>query len=446
MKHSVITRTFNRALAPVLTLTLTLALSFALAGCVGLPFGNTGKTTQPPAPPKSGQSAPKAPASVAPVAPAPLTPAAQSITFKPVCLVLALPGGPYAPITARIQNGAAAAQKELAATGVAVEIKQLNTDAPDWLNQLAALPPSCTVVGGPLHAPAYTAAKAAASNRALFTFLPQLGAGEEGHSAWRFFPSPVDQVNALLRFTRQELGITSYGAFYPGDTYGIRMTGIFEQAVKAQGGTVKAVSYPPADMSAWTAQASQLLNPRVVNKVPISGATFQALFLPDSWKNMEMVTTSLFYHGDDRQVLMGTTLWEQGLSGQSSLGTFKYELAVFPGAWNPALTPPALQTAGGVDFWTALGYDFIRFGSAMGVTAPASPATITASAQHAQFMPWSMAPIQWNTQGIASQHLFLFTPAATGFVPLDVAAFRERLTQALTRFDNRSRAASAAKP
>lgn len=424
---------------------LLLTLGLILTGCSVLPFGKSQSTT-PPAQQPAPKPAPGLPPSAKP-SPAPPLPTGQSVSFKPVCLVLALPGGPYAPITARIQNGATAAQKELAASGIAVEIKQLNTDTPDWLNQLAALPPACTVVGGPLHAPAYTAAKAAATSRALFTFLPQLGAGEEGHTAWRFFPSPQDQVNALLRFTRQDLGITAYGSFYPSDTYGMRMTGIFDQAVKAAGGTVNAVSYPPADMSAWTRQASQLLQPRMVNKVPISGATFQALFLPDSWKNMEMVTTSLFYHGEDRQILMGTTLWEQGLSGQSSIGTFKYELAIFPGAWNPAAVPAALQNIGGVDFWTALGYDFIRFGSAMGVNAPANPAAITASAQRAQFMPWSMAPMQWSGQGLASQHLYLFTPAPTGFALLDPAAFKERLTQALARFDNRSRAASsAAKP
>lgn len=406
-----------------------------------MPFGSTSKREQSQAPAASSAK----PSQVA-TAPAPAPAPTGTTTFKPVCLVLALPTGPYAPIAARIQNGANAAQKELAAAGVAVEIKTINTDTPDWLTQLAALPPTCTIVGGPLHAPAYTAAKAAVHQRALFTFLPQLGNGEEGRVAWRFFPSPLDQINSLLRFTKQDLGITSYGAFYPGDAYGARMTGLFDQAVKLNGGTVTSVSYPPADMSAWTKQAGQLLSPRMVNKVPISGATFEAVFLPDSWKNMEMITTSLFYHGDDRQVLMGTTLWEQGLSGQSALGTFKYELAIFPGAWNPTTTPTALQNAGGVDFWTALGYDFIRFGSAMGITAPASPEAITASAQHAQFMTWAMAPIQWNMQGIASQHLFLFTPTATGFAPLDVEAFKERRAQALARFENRSRAASAAKP
>ncbi|MEG2172879.1 MAG: hypothetical protein RRY29_06430 [Desulfovibrionaceae bacterium] len=429
-------------------LVILFALCLMVAGCSTLPFGKTAQRGQAQTPAKAAINTKPAPVAAAPLPAPALAPMAnaQGASFKPVCLVLALPEGPYAPITARIKNGASVAQKELATSGVAVEIRQLNTDSPDWLSQLAALPPACTVVGGPLHAPAYTAAKGVSARHALFTFLPQLGNGEEGTVAWRFFPSPVDQVNALLRFIKQDLGITAYGAFYPGDTYGARMTGMFEQAVRLNGGTVKAVSYPSSDMSAWTQQAGQLLNPRMVNKVPISTATFEAIFLPDSWKNMEMITTSLFYHGDDRQVLMGTTLWEQGLSGQNSLGTFKYELAIFPGAWNPTMVPPALQNAGGVDFWTALGYDFIRFGSAMGISAPASSSEITASAQRAQFMPWAMAPMQWNMQGIASQHLFLFTPTATGFAPLDAAAFKERRAQALTRFDNRSRAASAAKP
>lgn len=380
-----------------------------------------------------------------PTPPAPQAAAPQIAAFQPACIVLALPaGGPFAPIATRIQNGATAAQQELVSGGVNVRIEKINTDAPDWLAQLETLPPACTVVGGPLHAPVYAAAKAAAHTRAFFTFMPQLGNGEEGRLAWRFFPSPEDQVATLLRFTRQDLNINTYGAFYPGDTYGLRMTSIFEQGVKTGGGTVEAVSYPPTDMSTWTQKASQLLKPRTVNKVPISGATFQALFLPDSWKNMEMITTSLFYHGEDRQVLMGTTLWEQGLTGQSALGTFKYELAVFPGAWNPAQVPTALQSQGGVDFWTALGYDFIRFGSAMGLNAPAQAAAVTASAQKAQNMPWAMAPIHWNSQGIANQQLFLFTPTATGFAPLDVQAFKDRLALAISRFENRSRAASAA--
>lgn len=419
-----------------------LLCSLLLAGCISSPFGKKPAPQHPQQtqPPVSTVQAPKA-ASAALTPPPP-----QEARFSPTCLVLALPGGPYAPITTRITNGATAAQQELAATGVTVRIEHINTDTPDWLAKLAALPPSCTVVGGPLHAPAYTAAKTQAANHAFFAFLPQLGQGEEGRTAWRFFPSPMDQINALLRFTKQDLGINSYGAFYPADTYGTRMTNLFAQAVRVNSGTIKEVSYPPANMGTWTQQAGQLLTPRMVNKVPISGATFEGVFLPDSWKNMEMVTTSLFYHGDDRQILMGTTLWEQGLSGQSSLGTFKYELAIFPGAWNPAQVPAGLQATGGVDFWTTLGYDFIRFGSAMGIAAPAPAASITAAAQRAQYMPWTMAPMGWDTQGIATQHLFLFTPTATGFALLEPMAFKERLALAKTRFENRSRAASAAKP
>ena len=56
---------------------------------------------------------------------------------------------------------------------------------------------------------------------------------------------------------------------------------------------------------------------------------------------MPMLTTALAYNGEDRLVLMGTTLWEQGLSGKSVVNTERFALAVFPGAWNQARAPRA---------------------------------------------------------------------------------------------------------
>lgn len=369
--------------------------------------------------------------------------------YQSTCLVLALPtGGSLNAISAKITTGARAAQQELAQAGVNVQIQTVNTDLPDWPTQLDALPPTCVLVGGPLRTTSYTAAKTAGvtGRRTFFTFLQQLGAGEEGQTAWRLFPSPQDQIEALLRFTRQELGITAYASFYPGDAYGARMTGIFEKAVTAAGGTLQTASYNPADMGSWTQAAETLVRPRLVDKTPISTAAFGAVFLPDSWKNMEMLTTSLIYNGEDRQVLLGTALWEQGLTGQKAVNAANFDLAVFPGTWNPNTVPPILQGLGSTDFWVGLGYDFVRFGSAMGLNAPATPAEVTAKARQAENIAWAMAPLRWNTSGQANQQMFLFTPTSTGFVPLNVEAFKERRARLQTRFDNRVRAASGGTP
>ena len=78
------------------------------------------------------------------------------------------------------------------------------------------------MVGGPLQARNYAQARSAGAvdQRAFFTFLPSLEQGDEGARAWRFFPSPQDQIDALISFATNDLNIRTYGAFYPTDAYG----------------------------------------------------------------------------------------------------------------------------------------------------------------------------------------------------------------------------------
>lgn len=409
---------------------LLAAACVMLAGCAGLPF--FGKGTQKGAVPMQPQA-------TSPFAP-------QTSGPHSVCLVLALPsGGTIGPVADKIRAGATAAQQEFAKSAIKIDLRTINTEQADWLTQLAALPQECAVVGGPVQVPVFTAAKSALDKRHFFAFVPQIG-DIEGRGAWRFFPSPQDQVTALVRFARTDLDITAYAALYPEDTYGTRMAGIFEQAVRSAGGTVQSASYPPNDMQRWPVSASTLLKPRAVNKTPIPSVNYGAIFLPDSWKNMDMVTASLLLNGEDRLVLMGSSLWEQSLAVPTIVNMQNYALAVFPGAWNPAKVPPGLQAVPTKDFWVGLGYDFVRFGSMLGIQAPGRPEEVNARIQHAQSMSWAMAPLQWNTQGIASQHLFLFTPTQNGFALLDMPAFKERRTQTLARFEARTKAATTGQP
>lgn len=350
------------------------------------------------------------------------------------CYVMALPlSGNYEPIGRKVARGANAAQQEMARNGLNVDLKLLDTENPQWLDQLAALPSQCVAVGGPLRPDAYAAAKARGltSQRAFFTFFPQLDTQEEGVTAWRFFSSPQDQVEAVLRFAR-DLGLSQYAALYPEEPYGRRMTDLFLQA--AGTGVVKTAAYPPDNPKAWNKITREFVGGRMVNKTPVSSASFQAVFLPDSWDKDVVLIPYLFFHGEDRLLLMGTALWEQSLSGNVKVDTNNLELAVFPGAWNSA-TPTAaaaslidaLAAAGEqTDFWVGLGYDFVRFASALGLTDAWNPQEVNTSIAKAQNMPWSMAPIRWN-QGKAGQQLFLFTPTASGFELANPDVFRERL-------------------
>jgi hypothetical protein len=142
-------------------------------------------------------------------------------------------------------------------------------------------------------------------------------------------------------------------------------------------------------------------------------------------------------------MLLGTSLWEQGLSAAEHVTAHYYNLAVFPGAWDETgtLAPAAtrLQAAyarDGLDepdFWAGLGYDFVRFASTLDIPAGWSPATVNAVLSRNTDMAWSMAPLVWSAQGRATQNLFLFTPVTEGFAPADMSDIEARYNKAWNR-------------
>lgn len=348
------------------------------------------------------------------------------ISGQPVVLALPL-SGQYAAISAKIQAGAQVACDEMSASGNPVSLTVVDTDQADWVGKLDALPANAAVVGGPLRRDDYKQVKSAGvtSRRAVFAFLPGLEGGDEGHTAWRFFSSAQDQVDTLLAFTSR-LGIRGYGVLYPQENFGRRMSALFDERAKALGAsTVVTQAYEPGNQNSSMAATGELLS---ANK---TGSVFRAIFLPDSWKNMDVIVPNLFYQNETRQVLLGTSLWEQGLTGAGFVSMQYYNLAVFPGNWNAAHPTPAgqklqsgLLASGkeGADFWAGLGYDFARFSARIGVGQGWSPSTVNAALQTTS-LDWSIAPIRWNN-GLASQELHLFTPAERGFKPVNESEFR----------------------
>ena len=352
------------------------------------------------------------------------------------CVVLSLPfSGPYEPIAAKIRRGAGMARQEILGQGGTLRLEIINTEGPRWLSEIAALPRECAVAGGPLQASKYDEARkfGLTEQRTFFTFLPSLESGDEGARAWRFFPGPQDQIDALVSFATDTLNIRAYGAFYPADAFGGRMTALLEQSLAARGMLLQKASYPPGDVTVWSDAAAALLRPVTGpdGRTPIPQTAFEALFLPDSWKNMEMLCTSLLYNGEDRLVLLGTTLWEQGLSGKILSNAEKFILAVFPGAWNPAAAPAALRAQSG-DFWMALGYDFTRFAAGLDMASRLSPAEVAAKARAVR-MPWSMAPISWDSAGVAHQNLWIFQVSPLGMTPVNAELFAQNRAAVLQR-------------
>lgn len=361
--------------------------------------------------------------------------APAAITAVPLAgrtLVLALPlSGSLSRIGQKIVAGAEEACKEFSAAGHSVGLVKIDTNNPGWTETLARLPEKAVIVGGPLRLATLSAAQAKGltDKRMFMTFLPSLAdSGDEGRIAWRFFPSAEDQLAALFSATGK-LNISQYAIMMPDkDPYSAKMAELFTSYIHAGGGhVVKRLEYPVNAPGEWNKRIGSFLGTH--KKASRAPATpFRAVFLPDSWSNMELVVPNLFYFLESRQILLGTSLWEQGLSASDHVPAHYYKMAIFPGAWDKNSNSQATKqlyeayarNGKEPDFWGGLGYDFVRYASMLDIQPGWSANTVNATLARNHGMVWSMAPIRWSAQGKAAQSLFLFTPVREGYAPADM--------------------------
>lgn len=398
-----------------------------------------------------------------------------------VRLALALPlSGRFAPTGWKVLRGASAAQARLAAQGRQVEIRTVNTETPDWREQLAALPPDFRVVGGPLQIDHYKALEAAGvtARRAVFAFVPDIGMSQsanpaqmEGRSAWRFFPSPHDQVRALVRATADGAGIRSVAVLAPRNRYGQRMAEIFVEEAKAKGLRIAASgTYPPDDHPRWKQSVAALLKVpegfRGNKNLTLPLPDFGAVFVPEDWANAEMLVSNFHFYEGDHLLFLGPELWSVALDSQKDIDDTYFQQAVCPGAWwadapgakalqaaldaQPAQSAPgsaaAVQLTGPADLWVGLGHDFVQMAARLGLSEAAGqpeqidPALVNArlAALSGSDLPWSMAPLSWDAQGHASQALFLFAPRKEGKTLVDPDELRASVGKARERRERRA--------
>ena len=359
-------------------------------------------------------------------------------------LVLALPlTGPYAEIGWKVLRGAGAAQWNALTQGAQMTIRVVNTEAADWLDRLAALPKGFTLLGGPLRLDRFEAlcARGLEREHPTFAFMPSLGGEVEGMDAWRFFPGGRDQVRALAQLAVGELGISEFGVLHPDEPYGDRFAELFTGEIEEWFASVNATAaYPPKQPTKWARTVAPFLN--VDTSVPEDerepvNPPFRAVFVPDAWSQAKIIVPQLFFYDEDRLLVLGPSLWGQGLERDDNVEMNYFRTAAFPGPWwdeNPAPGAAALRDAlaadglGAPDLWVALGFDFVRFAGLM----PPLPAawgsdSVNAALPVAQGIEWSMAPMHWDMAGRMSQDLFLFRPTGKGAAILDKDLLTRRL-------------------
>lgn len=362
-------------------------------------------------------------------------PTPQSV---PVLLVLPL-GNAYGAFAGKVVAGAQIAVARLGQAGVRVQLQIVDTASADWVSQVMRTPPS-TIIGGPMLAQDLHPLLALQPRRTIFALMPEFPPGvlQEGRDAWRFFTSPRDHIETMLTLAKDQFGIKDVGVLYPDESFGQRRAQLFQEVAREMGMHMKAsAAYDPAEPLHWNRQVASFLEQGYAAHAPGSRHPgMEAVFLPDVWSQAQMLVPHFAYYQEDHMLILGSALWDQTLAMRpEEQQTFR--LAMFPGAWwegNAAPESRALVTSLGAakpEYWHALGYDFIRFAATMGpLPTQADPQWVNARLQSAQHMAWSMAPIRWNTRGMASQKLFIFTPTPSGSVPANLDTIRARFTEA----------------
>ncbi len=384
-------------------------------------------------------------------------------TGEVVRIALALPlSGRFAPTGWKVLRGAGAAQALLTALGWKVELKAINTEAPDWRDQLAALPPDFRVVGGPLQVETFKAMEAAGitGQRTVFAFVPDLGGSQEGVTAWRFFPSPQDQVRALLSLAVDKVGIRSVAVLAPRNRFGQRMAEIFQAEAKAKGVRVAAsATYPPDDHPRWKQSVAQLLKVpdsfRGNKSVPLPMPDFGAVFVPEDWAQAELLVSNFHFYEGDHLVFLGPELWSVALDNAKDVDDTYFQQAVCPGSWWPeTVQAKALQAklteaqhAGGLqgegpaaaqaDFWAGLGHDFVQMAVRLNMPGDATPEVMNQRLSGMKGLPYSLAPITWDAKGRASEILHIFAPRKEGKILVDAEALRQAVEKSKDRRERR---------
>jgi hypothetical protein len=371
----------------------------------------------------------------------------QPVKPGAAAIALLLPQtGQLRGLAGKVLAGALAAKAMLAAKGAQVDIRVINTDDPNFIDQLTALPHEVTLVGGPMHATYFKNLPQSGelARRVFLTFMPEVAEAEEGKHVWRFFWSLRDEVDSVLAIPVEE-GVKRYGVLYPEDRMGKRLADAFAAAATARGAEVSVIQpYPTQDVPKWGDIVKTMVRavPKGTDgKSFAARPDFDAVYIPDELQRADHIIGQLHFYQADSLMVLGPQLWSTALGGaeaKPNISPSNYRFAFCPGAWWPQSPSKGLadlranlakENLAGMDFWTALGFDFVRLAAETGAMPPdAAPSEISRRLTEAsKRMEWALAPITWDKSGHARMSMYFLRPSVEGLAPVDKEGFKERL-------------------
>lgn len=224
------------------------------------------------------------------------------------------------------------------------------------------------------------------------------GIAASGDFIFRNFMTPRMQVRSVVSYAFEELGLNDFAILYPDEPYGRDFMNLFWDEVERYGGEIRGVEAygagtvdfasaikkltglwfnrpaEPADRQAW----GRVLPDGLKDRGPI--VDFEAIFIPDGRKNLEMILPQLAFHDLGGVYTLGTNLWHNGALRRGVAGHLGH--SIIPDGFFARSRDPKVRRFV-ADFKGAYGrtpdyIEAVAFDSAslvLGLLAEASPAT-----------------------------------------------------------------------
>jgi ABC-type branched-subunit amino acid transport system substrate-binding protein/predicted negative regulator of RcsB-dependent stress response len=184
-----------------------------------------------------------------------------------------------------------------------------------------------SLIIGPITTSEYAGQEAQIRGIPIITLTQKPGIPELGDYVFRIFLTPQMQIDTLLPYVVNQLGIKRFAVLYPDEIYGTTFLKLFRDRVLDYGATLVAVeSYKP-EQTDFASQIKKLSKTwkRNENGYPASKkrrATrkirhkkyevlldFDAIFIPDTADKIALIAPQLAFYDIDNVLLLGTNLW-----------------------------------------------------------------------------------------------------------------------------------------
>lgn len=132
----------------------------------------------------------------------------------------------------------------------------------------------------------------------IVTLTQREGITEVGDFVFRDFLRPDLQIEALVNYAINSLGLTEYAILYPDNSYGNMYKDLFVNAVEKSSGIIVGVEHYSDDLTNFQ---------EIIRRLD---ATFcEAVFIPDTYEKIALIAPQFAYCDVTDVRLLGTNLW-----------------------------------------------------------------------------------------------------------------------------------------